>query len=254
MATPKSDATRLRVILHADDLGISTHVNDAIFALMEERKITSASILANGPAFDDAASRSRDFPQCSFGAHLNITEFKPIRPCDALRPLLSPSDEFKHPPISFAFDNALRHAILDEWSAQVQRIQQAGVEITHIDSHHHTHTLLALLPVVKQLCAMHRISRVRIRQTFAAKSFGSRWRIDNHLYNWRLRQVCRCADEFGPFGAFAASDLHLTARTTVELMLHPGHRSYASETETLAQLVNDDFSRTYQCITHRELN
>ena len=37
-------------------------------------------------------------------------------------------------------------------------------------------------------------------------------------------------------------------------MLHPGHRDYTTETDALAQLVNDDFRRTYQCITHRNLN
>jgi predicted glycoside hydrolase/deacetylase ChbG (UPF0249 family) len=254
MQSSNIDAKRLRVILHADDLGISTHVNDAIFSLMDERKITSASLLANGPAFEDAVSRSRYFPQCSFGAHLNITEFGPLRTCAALGPLLSPVGEFKHFPVPTIPQNALKRAILQEWSAQVQRIQQAGVEITHIDSHHHTHTLLALLPVVKQLCTMHGIHRARIRQTFAAKPFISRWRIDNYLYNWKLRQTCSCVDEFGPFAAFATCELRLPVRTTIELMLHPGHRCYETETRSLASLVNDDFRRTYECITYRELN
>ena len=67
----------MRIIINADDLGISQEVNDAIFGLMAEGKVTSATILANGPAVEEAARRVAEFPECSFGVHLNLTEFKP---------------------------------------------------------------------------------------------------------------------------------------------------------------------------------
>src|SRR5689334_5067515 len=90
----RDKTARLRVILHADDLGISYEVNDAIFDLMQHNMITSASILANGPAFEDAARRSRLFPNCSFGIHLNLTQFGPLSSRQGLQSFLNQNGQF----------------------------------------------------------------------------------------------------------------------------------------------------------------
>ncbi len=241
----------MKLILHADDLGISTKVNDAIFRFMEDGKITSASILANGPALTEASCGARNFPQCSFGVHLNITEFEPLRRHAGWGSFLSPEGRFlRHARIRW-FDNELRHSILDEWTAQINRVRQAGIAITHIDSHHHTHTHLALLSCLKQLCRSENIRRVRLRQTFGARRATSRWRIDNRLYNWNLHKAFSCVDEFAPFTAFSSAKL--ASNTTVELMLHPGNPRYETETQTFARSVDREFRLQYECITYRDL-
>src|SRR5690349_11238443 len=66
------------VIINADDLGMSERVNEAIFDLMAQGRVTSATVMANGPAFRHAISGISRFPACSFGAHLNLTEFAPV--------------------------------------------------------------------------------------------------------------------------------------------------------------------------------
>lgn len=68
-----------QIIVNADDLGISSEVNDAIFGFIRSGLVTSATMLANGPQITEAAVRVREFPECSFGIHLNLTEFKPLR-------------------------------------------------------------------------------------------------------------------------------------------------------------------------------
>jgi hypothetical protein len=68
----------IAVIVNADDLGMSREVNDAIFELMSRGRISSATILANAPATRDAARRAQAFPRCSFGVHLNLTQFEPL--------------------------------------------------------------------------------------------------------------------------------------------------------------------------------
>jgi chitin disaccharide deacetylase len=241
----------VKLIIHADDLGKSESVNEAIFALMAESKITSASILANGPAFEDAVRNSRRFPQCSFGVHLNLSQFRPLQPIPALTSLLV-NGEFRPSPRLHLVSASLRHAIAAEWTAQVHRLRDAGVEITHIDSHHHAHTRFSLLPILEQLCREHRIRRVRIRHTFNRKPLG--WRIDHRLYNAFLRSGFTCTDEFGPFSAFAGVSSRLPSSSTVELMVHPGHPRYEDETGMLSRLMDDNFRAKYQCITHRELN
>lgn len=239
----------MKVILHADDLGISTKVNDAIFELMEQGQIGSASILANGPEFEDAVRRSRHFPQCSFGVHLNLTQFEPLTRGTALQALLADDGCFERQRLPLIFGDRLRQAILEEWSAQVRRAREAGLEVTHLDSHHHVHTALALLRCVQQLCREHGVRRVRIRQTF-----GAALRIDNRLYNWWLRQHFACAEGFGSYGAYRRTTRVFPASAVVELMLHPGRDDYAGEMQAFARDIDQDFWQHHEVISHRELN
>jgi predicted glycoside hydrolase/deacetylase ChbG (UPF0249 family) len=241
----------MRIILHADDLGISPQINDAIFALMDEEKITSASIVANGPAFEDAARRVQRFPHCSVGVHLNITEFEPLDSCRALEPLLM-EGKFQHPGRGFVYERAHGFAIFREWAAQLKRVRQSGIPVSHLDSHHHQHTRFSLLTCLKQLCREENVRRVRIRHTFTAVPGFARWRIDNHLYNWRLRQHFVCADEFGSFTAFDGT--RIPPRATVELMLHPGNPRYDGEIQAFHEALDNGFRHQHECISYCDLN
>src|SRR6516164_9169595 len=66
------------LIINADDLGVSESVNNETFALMQSGLITSATLIANAPAFEDAVRNSKRFPHCSFGVHLNLSVFPPL--------------------------------------------------------------------------------------------------------------------------------------------------------------------------------
>ena len=77
----ESGRMQIDVIVNGDDLGASSEINRAIFDLMAQNKLTSASVLANGACVEAAIERTRYFPRCSFGVHLNVTEFEPT-PCD----------------------------------------------------------------------------------------------------------------------------------------------------------------------------
>jgi predicted glycoside hydrolase/deacetylase ChbG (UPF0249 family) len=241
----------MRIILHADDLGISHQVNDAIFHLMDEEKITSTSIVANGPAFDDAARRVQRFPHCSVGVHLNITEFAPLHPSHALAPLLE-NGKFQKPGRGYVYERSQAFAIFREWTEQVKRVRQSGIAVSHVDSHHHLHTRFSLLSCLKQVCRAENIRRVRIRHTFTRVPGIARWRIDNLLYNWRLRQHFVCADEFGSFASFHPG--RVPPHANVELMLHPGNPRYHGEMKALQQALDSDFRHRHQCISYRDLN
>ena len=243
----------MRIILHADDLGVSTAVNDAIFGLMDEGKLTSASILANGPAFADAVRRVHFFRQCSFGVHLNLTQFEPLSLSFGLAPFLSRSCQFQKQPL-FSVTADTQRAVLQEWTAQVRRVRQSGVPITHLDSHHHIHTRFSLLWPLKRLCREHNIHRVRLRHTFTRRESMDRWRLDNHLYNWTLRRHFTCTDEFGPLVPFLSLRYPFEPSATVELMVHPGHDGYVSERDALAECTSRTFRLRHERITYRELN
>src|SRR5215510_1621867 len=84
----------MRLIINADDLGASETVNDTVFELMSRKCVTSATLLANGPAITKVVRELVHFPYCSFGIHLNITEYWPISSENGLTPILDERGAF----------------------------------------------------------------------------------------------------------------------------------------------------------------
>src|SRR5437879_1691774 len=141
----------MRIIINADDLGYSRDVNERVFSLIEARKVTSATLLANGPWYEQAASQLRSYPYASFGVHLNVTEFVSLSSTRALRCILDSKGCFRGDVRAFNLDSSLREAIYREWCAQVNRVIQSGIPVSHFDSHHHVHTIPCLFLVLKRL-------------------------------------------------------------------------------------------------------
>src|SRR5581483_5326742 len=160
------------VIINADDLGMDVTRNDLTFHLMSQGRITSATILANGPAVDHAIKNVRFFPKCSFGIHLNATEFRPIRNHSSLRPLVNDGIFSRNIRLT-GVKWAVLKGLYQEFCAQVDRLLEAGIQISHIDSHHHLHTLPSVLPVVKGIQRRYGIRSVRISQTIYAPGYAA---------------------------------------------------------------------------------
>src|SRR4051794_37160350 len=121
------------LIVNADDLGAYEPVNDEVFELMEKGLVTSATVMANGPAFDSAARRIPKFPNCSFGVHLNLTVFAPCGPTAGLEPILDENGHLSPKLTSAPLSRSLRDAVARELAAQVQRVLDAGIPVSHFD-------------------------------------------------------------------------------------------------------------------------
>jgi chitin disaccharide deacetylase len=231
--------SKARVIINADDLGISVNVNNLIFDLMERRKITSATLMATGPAFDDAVSRIPKYAHCSFGVHLNLTQFAPLSEKKRLSRILDEKGEFAGNRVrEVPMDSALREAIYREWRAQIEKMRSAGVTISHIDGHHHTHTIPMLFLALKRIQRDYDIWRIRISRTFTGKDqpFSLRKKLSKAAYNFILRHYRRTitADEFGSFEDYLTfAKTGKFASKNVELMTHPGLKRTNGETTML---------------------
>lgn len=228
-----------QIIVNADDLGISSQVNDAIFNLMTEGRVTSATMLANGSQVAEAAARVRDFPRCSFGAHLNLTEFKPLTTDSALAPILNEAGEFASNRIrEIHVGSRLREAIFHEWCAQIARLRTLGVELSHIDSHHHVHTVPSLFPVLKRLQKASGIRRVRLSMNIygpRAKT-SSLLLLQKRLWNFAVRNFHSTATtaRMTDLNVFLETAGRMnTAAQIIEVMVHPGSPLFRDETELL---------------------
>jgi chitin disaccharide deacetylase len=225
-AQSAAERTTLRVV-NADDLGASEVVNREIFELMATGLVTSGTLMANGPAFSDALDRIPDFPQCSFGVHLNLTAFRPLSAPGALQPILA-DGEFSRELLTRRAILSLRKELEAELRLQVQRIVDSGVPVSHLDSHHFIHLRPALFPVIKAVQRHFGIRRMRSSfQAIHAESFSRK--VQSKLMNYATRKVYTSITPNG-WCEFKSFYEELTLRGMpqfhcLELMVHPGSRS-----------------------------
>ena len=157
-----------RLILNADDFGLTSGVNRAISELHAAGALTSATLMANRAAFDDAVTVSSQHPSLGVGCHIVLVDGTPVSPPSHVESLLSdrsPScDSLRHTPGTFLRDISLRRVrpqdIEREAIAQITKVQQAGIHVTHVDTHKHLHAFPAVLrPVLRaaQACGVQAI-------------------------------------------------------------------------------------------------
>lgn len=230
----------MNIIVNADDLGMSASVNDAIFQAMAAGSVSSATILANGPSVTQVTGRLPEFPQCSFGVHLNLTQYEPLCPSSLvdLAAILDDRGCFNGNSIrEVRIDVRMLRAIYREWCAQIDRVIALGVEPSHLDAHHHVHTIPQMLPVLAALRRRYKIRRVRIsRNLYEDFERPSRGLLTKKLlYNRALRSLgFRTTQVFADFLTF----IHLYTGTcpryrSVELMTHPGSSPGGEEANLL---------------------
>jgi chitin disaccharide deacetylase len=135
-----------RLILNADDFGLTPGINRAIAELHTAGALTSATLMAGGPAFDDAIRTAHAHPTLGIGCHIVLTDGTPISPPETIPTLLGPNRKTFRPSLASFFRDALLHRIAPadiarEAQAQIDRIQQQGIPLTHLDTHKHTHIL-----------------------------------------------------------------------------------------------------------------
>jgi predicted glycoside hydrolase/deacetylase ChbG (UPF0249 family) len=135
-----------RLILNADDFGLTRGINRAIAELHSAGALTSATLMANGPAFEDAVRIARAQPTLGIGCHIVLTDGVPLSPPATIPTLIGPDGQsFRRSLTDFfaavLFGKVSEADIAREALAQIHRIQQQGIAITHIDTHKHTHIL-----------------------------------------------------------------------------------------------------------------
>jgi len=153
-----------RLIVNADDLGLTKAVTDGIFAAHEAGVLTSTSMMVNQPATDYAVAQLHKYPKLGVGIHLNICQGRPTLPAEQVPSLVAENGEFLRPDIiARKFSNwAVSSAELEaEYRAQIQAAKALGIELTHADSHHHMHLFFGAVVPFRQALQAEGITRVR---------------------------------------------------------------------------------------------
>ncbi len=154
----------IRLIVNADDFGVSERVNEGIILAHRSGIVTAASLMAVGRAFDHAVQCCRRVPELDVGVHLTLVAEKPLlQGTSSLT-----GDDGRLPPSIGVFlrrclAGSIRMAdIQAELSAQIERVLDHGLPATHIDSHQHVHALPGMAQLALRLSDRYRIPFVRV--------------------------------------------------------------------------------------------
>ena len=240
-----------RLVVNADDLGLTTGVNDGIFDAHERGILTSASLFANAPATSDAIRRATSHPSLGLGAHLTLVDGCPTLPPAQIPTLVEDDGRFRRSWKPFIVACLQGHVSLveleRELTAQIERLLDDGVALTHLDGHKHVHGYPPIFAVVARLAVRFGIPVVRVpyerptRQAVIGGN-GHAWALRRQallnagMWPWARRNV-RTATSLGlqtphfigrlHTGVIDKPALHSMLRAigpgVTELMVHPGY-------------------------------
>ena len=241
--------------MNADDLGLTRGVNRAIAESHADGMVTSATLMACGAAFDDAVTVAQAAPSLSVGCHIVLVDGKPVSDPGVITTLIAkrvPQPGRLYTKLGSVAARAMlggfdEDELTTEIVAQIRKIQSAGIQVTHVDTHKHTHLFPAVLKAVvrgARICGVRAIrnpfvpaSALRIRQYVgqvglwkrygqvqALRSLGGRFRQQMKRAGLRTPDGILGVIETGSLG----QDLLRQALAglpdgTWELVCHPGY-------------------------------
>src|SRR6266850_1765937 len=133
-----------RLIVNADDFGFTRGVNRAVVRAFKTGIVTSTTIMANGEAFEDAVELALANPGLGVGCHLAVVGGLPVAPAADVSSLVDSGGVLPRTLTRLMFKLARglvpTEELTREFRAQLQRVAQAGIKLTHLDTHKHAHT------------------------------------------------------------------------------------------------------------------
>jgi predicted glycoside hydrolase/deacetylase ChbG (UPF0249 family) len=237
-----------RLIINADDFGLTPGVNRAIAELHRAKALTSATLMATGAAFEDAVAIAHANPTLGVGCHILLTDGTPVSHPKSIPTLIGPDGKnFRRSLIDF-IQALLRGSIREEEiereaTAQVQKLQRAGIHVTHLDTHKHTHLFPAVarpLLRIAERCSVRAIRHPFEQAWSLALGHGNRirrlqvkllGRLKTH-FKHQIREAHVLTTD-GTIGISATGNLYgetlhqilhaIPAEGVFELCCHPGY-------------------------------
>lgn len=249
----------MKVILHADDFGFDEDTVEATIELLEYGALTSATIMANMPASDMAFKYAKAHPEKSWGVHLTYVDgLQSVCDANEIPTLVDENGVFYES--NYVRKQAMllkqsRHDIVKESVAQIRKLQHAGINISHLDSHGHLHKFPSFLFAMKEICKQTNISKVRrVQNIFLQKPELSPRTLLNHCFDYYIKRNFITTDYFymsaNSMDTNWAKDIDtqlttITRGGVIEVGVHPGNYEEWRKQE------KDDMMAFYEIIKHK---
>ena len=237
-----------RLIVNADDFGLTAGVNRAIIELHRAGVLTSATLMANAAATSEAIELARSTPTLGVGCHVVLVDGVPVLDGRQQSSLIDRKTGQLYRTLGQFLLRLLAGGIRSgdieaEAYAQIARLQEFGVHVTHVDTHKHTHMFPAVL---RPLLRAARACNVRV----VRNPFEPEWSVQATpgapaVRKWEVGLLRRLEPAFrrivreegfattdGAMGVLATGTLDTSAVTslsaampegTFEMVTHPGY-------------------------------
>lgn len=153
------------LILNADDFGMTLGVNQGIIRAHRDGILTSATLMANGLAYDDAVVQAKTVPELGVGCHLVLIGGKAVAPLKQVKSLADADGNLPQSLPSFVARLSAglirTGAIEHEFRAQIEKIRSSGIVVTHLDTHKHTHAHPKVMEALARVAKQLGITRIR---------------------------------------------------------------------------------------------
>jgi predicted glycoside hydrolase/deacetylase ChbG (UPF0249 family) len=258
-----------RLIVNADDFGLTRGVNQAVVELRSANALTSATLMATAAEFTGAVTLADQLPSLGVGCHVILVDGIPALPPSEIPSLIDSQNgtRFRQKLSTFVAD-LLRGRISDaeieaEATAQVKKLREAGVSVTHLDTHKHTHTFPRVLRPLLRAALGCGVKSIR-------NPFEPNWSLNatanaGHVRKMQVRLLRSQSTAFmeevsragllttdGAIGVLATGTLDVqTIRNllaampdgTWELVCHPGYNDAALQQQNTRLLASRDIER-----------
>ena len=227
-----------KVIINADDFGINEIVTSEIERMIGLGAISSTTVMANGKCLSEVKRFAQLHPEVSFGMHLCLSEFSSLTKSEGLfrAGITDENGIFRKQAIfcTKGLDEPnVQQSIRDELNAQIDVISSLGFPVSHVDSHHHVHTIYPLRELFADVLLKRGIKKIRIGadfRTIRMRAHVKLW-IDRNRLNNYYKSRFLTTDYFFTYSEFVNAGCPFFENKIIELMCHPGHHgeSYKNE-------------------------
>jgi hopanoid biosynthesis associated protein HpnK len=202
-----------RLIVNADDFGLSTSVNNAVIRAHRDGILTTASLMVNEAGFDEAVKLAKENPKLGVGLHLSLLCGKSALPPEKIPGLVNARGEFSESPVGvgmkYFFRRNLREQLRAEIHAQFEKFHATGLTLDHVNGHLHLHLHPVVFKILMADADKLGIKRMRLtrepfwmdmplakgnrlyRSTHAAIYFCLSWLAQSHLRRKNIRHAQR---------------------------------------------------------------
>jgi hopanoid biosynthesis associated protein HpnK len=155
-----------RLIVNADDFGLSHSVNEAVIQAHSEGILTTASLMVNEPGFSEAVALARENPRLGIGLHLTFSHGHSTLTPHEIPGLVNSRQEFSNSPGGAGFryfvQRNLRAQLRAEIHAQFEKFRSTGLPLDHVNGHLHFHMHPTIFRILMAECDAFGIQRMRL--------------------------------------------------------------------------------------------
>jgi len=245
-----------RLIINADDLGLTSGISRAVLELGRAGALTSATLMARAPETEEAAEAALSQPSLGVGCHVVLVDGRPVLPAEKIPTLIDPrsapcsadgAPRFR-PTLSALVADLLRGRVSEaeieaEAAAQIRRLQRLDLQVTHVDTHKHTHAFSRVLRPLLRAAVLCNVACVRNPfepewSVATAGGIGLKRRLQVRALNMQRAYFLEATEHIGvvttdgSLGVLATGSmtaetlrqmLHAMRDGTWELVCHPGY-------------------------------